>query len=337
MDLDLVFLGTAGSVPTPGRGLASMLLRRGGERMLFDCGEGTQRQMMRSCGMGDIEVVLLTHLHADHVLGLPGMLKTFALRERETPLSVVGPSGTAAFFRLLQPVIGRLSYDLDVEEVPGGGEAWSGPGYVVDAVPTEHSVRSLGYALREFDRPGQFDLDAARALGVPEGPAFGRLQRGQDVELEDGTIVRPAQVLGEARSGRTVVYSGDTRACRAIREASAGANVLVHEATFALDEVARSVETGHSTAHDAAITAAAADVDMLALTHVSTRYLGRELLAEARDVFPNTVLPRDFDIIEVPFAERGPAVHVPGGARQPRAARAASAPEQGAAADPANA
>ncbi|MBC7643987.1 MAG: ribonuclease Z [Thermoleophilia bacterium] len=319
MDLDVVILGTAGSVPTPGRALSSALIRRGGERFLLDCGEGTQRQMMRAGGLADIDIVLLTHLHADHTLGLPGMLKTFALRERSVPLTIAGPVGTDSFFRQISPLIGRLPYALDIVDVDDGWQC-DGDGYVLEALETDHSVRSVGWMLREHDRPGHFDTDAARALGVPYGPAFGELQRGNIVTLDDGTTIEPGQVLGEARQGRTIIYTGDTRACRRIRESAAGASVLVHEATFTVEEAARAVETGHSTAHEAAVTAAAADVGLLVLTHISNRYAGRELLDEALDVFDRTVLPRDFDVINVPFRERGDPELIAQGAR-PNAGR----------------
>lgn len=321
MDLDFVFLGTAGSVPTPRRGLSAGLLRRGGERILFDCGEGTQRQLMRSTGMGDIDSVLITHLHTDHVLGLPGMLKTFNLRERQHPLLVVGPPGMAAMWRLLRPIVGRLMFPVEVVEATDG---WShqGDGYDVRAFPTEHSVPSVGYCLREHERAGRFDIDAARALGVPDGPLFGRLQAGERIQLPDGASVDPRQVVGEARRGRSVVYTGDTKACAAVREAAANATLLIHEATFCTDEQERAAATAHSTARDAALTAAAADVSLLALTHISSRYGGREMLAEAQSVFPNVFVARDFDLVELPFPERGEPRLLRGGARErgPRSA-----------------
>lgn len=314
MDMDVVFTGTAGSVPTPHRGLASCLIRRGGERILIDCGEGTQRQLMRSCGLTEIDLVLVTHVHADHVLGIPGMLKTFSLREREEPLTIYGPRGFAGVFRDLRSVIGKLSYPVTVEEVVGGSR-FERDGYALIAVETRHSVPSVGWKLTEHDRPGRFDLEEAARLGVPEGPLFGRLQRGETVELGDGTIVTPQMVLGEARTGRAILYTGDTAACAEVRDAATGVDLLVHEATFATEEVDRAHATGHSTALEAALTAAAADVGMLALTHVSNRYLGRELLDEARAIFEHTVAPRDFDLIVVPFRERGEPELVKGGAR----------------------
>jgi ribonuclease Z len=317
MDLDLVFLGTAGSVPTPRRGLSSALIRRGGHRLLIDCGEGTQRQLMRSTGMADIDMLLITHLHTDHFLGMPGMLKTFNLRERTAPLTVVGPRGILPMWKLLRPVIGRLEFDVEVVEAADGWQLGA-DGYKIDAFATAHSVPSVGYRLVEPDRPGTFDVAEAERLGVPSGPLFGRLQRGESVQLADGSTIDPSAVVGEARSGRTVVYTGDTEATVAVREAARDATVLVHEATFCEDERDRADATRHATARDAALLAAAANVQMLVLTHVSNRYGGREIAAEAREFFPGAICAEDFDIIEIPYPERGEPRHIKRGARPRR-------------------
>ncbi len=319
MDLDLLFLGTAGSAPTASRGTSSTLVRRGGDRLLVDCGEGTQRQLLRSdAGLVDLEHVLLTHLHADHVLGLPGMLKTFALRGRELPVVVYGPRGTRALLQALGVVIGRLTYELRIVEL-GPGEAVERDGYRLVPFAVKHGGTALGYALREDGRPGRFDVAAADALGIPDGPARGALQRGEDVSLPDGRTVRPDDVLGTARRGRSVVLTGDTAPTASVVEAAAGADVLVHEATFLVDERARARETEHSTAGEAALVAREAGVALLALTHVSARYAGSEVEEEARQLFPETVVPRDFDVIEVPLPERGPPELVPRGGRRERA------------------
>jgi ribonuclease Z len=318
VDLDLLFLGTAGSAPTASRGTSSTLLRRGGDRLLVDCGEGTQRQLLRSdAGLVDLEHVFLTHLHADHVLGLPGMLKTFALRGRELPIVVHGPRGTAALIRALAVVIGRLTYELRIVEL-GPGDAIERDGYRLVSFAVQHGNTALGYALREDGRPGRFDVDAAEALGVPDGPARGALQRGEDVTLPDGRTVRPDDVLGPARRGRSVAITGDTAPAATVVEAASGVDVLVHEATFLADERARARETEHSTAGEAALVAREAGVALLALTHISARYAGAEVQEEARQLFPETVVPRDFDVIEVPLPERGSPELVPRGGRRER-------------------
>ncbi|HET9243998.1 MAG TPA: ribonuclease Z [Gaiella sp.] len=317
MDLDLVFLGTAGSAPTASRGASATLIRRGGDRLLVDCGEGTQRQLLRSdAGLSDLEEVFLTHLHADHVLGLPGMLKTFALRGRDLPITVYGPPGTAGLLRSLAIVIGRLTYPLSVVELRPGDVLERGE-YAIAPFAVAHGQTAVGYALREAPRPGRFDVDAADAVGVPHGPARGALQRGEPVEV-DGRVVRPEQVLGPARRGRTVVITGDTAPSDSVVDAAAGADVLVHEATFLGDEADRARETDHSTAAEAAAVARGANVRLLALTHLSARYAGTEVLEEATAVFERTVVPRDFDLIEVPLPERGEPELVERGGRRPR-------------------
>jgi ribonuclease Z len=304
MDLDVLFVGTAGSAPSARRGLPATLVRRGGDRLLFDCGEGTQRQLVRSVGLIELEEVFITHFHADHVLGLPGMLKTFSLRGRERPLTVYGPAGLRALFAGLAPVIGKTTFGVELVEL-GPNDELERDGYRIAAFEVDHGPRSLGYALVEDKRPGHLDPARAEELGVRPGPDLGRLQRGETV---DG--VRPEQVMGEARRGRKVVLAGDTAPCEMTRAVSFHADLLVHEATF-LDEAAdRAQETRHSTAREAAELAVEAEVSMLALTHVSPRYGGGELRDEARAVFENTVVPRDFDRIELPFPERGEPVHV---------------------------
>ena len=319
MDLDLVFLGTSASAPTAARGTAATLIRRGGDRLLVDCGEGTQRQLLRSdVGLVDLEHVFLTHLHADHVLGLPGMLKTFGLRGREVPITVYGPRGTRALLGALGVVVGRVAYPLDVVEL-GPGESVGLEDYRIETFAVAHGTTAVGYALREDERPGRFDVAAADALGVPSGPLRGALQRGEAVSLPDGRGVRPEEVLGGSRRGRTVVITGDTAPAASVVEAAAGADVLVHEATFLADERARAKETGHSTAGEAALVAKKADVGLLALTHLSARYPPSDVAEEARQLFPRTVVPRDFDLLVVPLPERGEPQLVPRGARRGRA------------------
>ena len=303
MDLDVIFIGTAGSAPTARRGLPATLVRRGGDRLLFDCGEGTQRQLVSSVGLFDVEEVFITHFHADHVLGLPGMLKTFSLRGREVPLTVHGPRGLGRLFEGLSPMVGRTTFEVRLVELSPNDEL-PRDGYRIATFGVEHSREAVGYALVEEERPGRFDEDRARELGVEPGPDFGRLQRGEAVGE-----VQPDQVLGEPRRGRTVVLAGDTAPCEMTRAVAYRADLLVHEATFADEDVARAAETNHSTAKQAAELAAEAQVGMLALTHVSPRYFGAELRDEARAVFERTIVPYDFDRVEIPLPERGEPVH----------------------------
>ena len=299
MDLSLFFAGTAGSVPTARRGLPALLLRAGGDRILFDCGEGTQQQLLRSVGLPELDVIFITHYHLDHWLGIIGILKTFDLRGRDRPLTVYGPPGLRALLDAMRPAWGRVTYPLSLEELDPHEEV-AFDGYVVAPFPVEHRVRAYGYSFAEDDRPGRFDAETAARLGVTPGPDFGRLQAGETVNG-----VTPDQVLGEPRRGRRIVYTGDTAPCQATEVFAHEADLLVHEATFLDDELARARETGHSTARQAAEVATAAGVKLLALTHLSTRYFPRDIRDEARAVFPDTLVPRDFDTIEVPFPERG--------------------------------
>jgi ribonuclease Z len=322
VDLDVVFLGTAGSMPTARRGPSATLIRRGGERLLVDCAEGTQRQLLRSSvGLPDLEDVLLTHFHADHFLGLPGMLKTFALRGREVPITVYGPPGLVELFGSLRRVTGRIAFEVRLQELRPG-ERLARDGYAVETFAVDHTANSIGYALVEEERPGRFDDEEADRLGVPFGPERGALQRGEPVTLADGTIVRPEQLIGEPRAGRKVVLAGDTAPSEHVVAAAHGADLLVHEATFSDEEAERARETRHSTAGDAAAVALAAGVRMLALTHLSNRYFGPEVEREARAVFPSTVVPKDFDVVEIPFPERGGPELLKGGARGGRPALA---------------
>jgi ribonuclease Z len=308
MDLDVVFVGTAGSAPTAGRGLPSTLVRRGGERLLFDCGEGTQRQLLRSIGLVELEEVFVTHFHADHILGLPGMMKTFALRGRERPLTVYGPPGLRTLFKVLDPLVGRPTFELRLVELEPNEEL-ERDGYRIAAFETAHRGRAYGYALVEEERLGRFDEQRALELGVQPGPDFGRLHHGEPVPGAAGDV-RPEQVVGEARPGRKVVIAGDGAPSPLTVAVSHGADLLVHEATFSEDEADRARETMHSTARQAAEIAREADVKLLALNHVSPRHAPSVLLDEAVGVFARTILPRDFDRVEIPFPERGEPVHV---------------------------
>jgi ribonuclease Z len=318
MDLSAIFLGTGGSVPSARRSTASVMLARGGQRLLFDCGEGTQRQLQRSLGLTQVDEIYLTHFHADHILGLPGLLKTYDLTAREEPLTIYGPRGLRDLFKTLGRLVGRTDYGIDLVEIDPG-EAVHHEGAEVQAFAVEHSVRANGYVLVEEKRPGRFDPEAAKALGVPEGPDFAALQRGEEVAGHDGPV-RPTDVMGPSRPGRIVAITGDTAPCHSTVSAAADADLLIHDASFSEEEAQRAADTGHSTVGQAAAVAQEAHVKLLALVHISSRYHVGAALDEAREVFDAVVAPRDFDVIEIPFPERAGPELVPNGAREPAAA-----------------
>ena len=322
-----MFFGTSGSVPTAQRAPTALLVRRGGERLLFDCAEGTQRQMLRSTvGLVELREVFLTHYHADHYLGLPGMLKTFALRGRELDLIVYGPPGLIDLFGALRRIFGKLTYELQLQELEAGAVI-PRDGYNLTTFAPAHGVSSIGYALVEEPRPGRFDVEAADALGV-DPRQRGLLQRGDSIELDEGVVVTPDEVLGPPRPGRKLVIAGDTAPSPIVLEAAREGEVLVHEATFLDEERERARETAHSTALEAAELARDADVSLLALTHLSNRYFGPEIAREARTIFPDTVVPKDFDVIDVPFPERGSPRLVKGAVRRSREAVTEPEPEE---------
>lgn len=329
MDLSVFFAGTAGSIPTARRGLPAVLVRRGADRILVDCGEGTQRQLVSSVGLMDLTEVFLTHFHADHWLGLPGLLKTFDLRARERPLALHGPPGLK---ELLGPVLraaGRTRFELRLVELEPG-HVLERDGFRIAAIPVSHRGPAFAYVFFEDERPGVFDPAAAQRLGLAPGPEFGRVQHGETIRG-----VSAEQVMGPSRPGRKLAISGDTRPCESVRLAAHGADLLIHESTFAKDETDRAKETGHSTATEAATLARDAEVRMLALTHFSTRYPVGRLRDEARAIFASTVTPRDFDTIELPYSEKGEPELVRWSDRKPEAADAAEATDAADATDPA--
>jgi len=299
--LNVTFLGTAGSLPTPDRNPSAVLVSREGEMMLFDCGEGTQRQMMRAkTGMMRLNYIFLTHLHADHILGIPGLLETLAFQGREEPITIAGPVHTARLVECFKSVC-YFSRNFEVRAVEMQPlDVLSMKGYRVTAISTHHSVPSIGFVLEEDIRPGRFNREAAISLGVPAGPLFGRLQRGQAIEVE-GKRVEPDQVMGPPRPGRKIVYTGDTRPCKSVQVAAEGADLLIHDCALASDMAEWARETRHSTAAEAAEIARCANVGRLALTHISSRYSEDTsvLLKEARSIFERTLVAEDMMTLDI--------------------------------------
>ena len=278
--------------------------------MLFDCGEGTQRQMMRWGAGFTLGDIFFTHFHTDHFLGALGLLKTLALQGREEPLRLWGPKGAAALFKRAEGLGNeRLTFPLTVTEVEPGVPIKRKDYEIVPYAVEHRQGAAIGFALVEQERRGRFDPDHASALGIPEGPLWGRIHKGEAVTLEDGRVIQPSELVGPTRAGRRVVITGDTRPCAATIEASVGADLLVHEATFGDEEAARAAETMHSTAREAAIVARMAGVRTLVLTHFSARYSRdpSELATQARAEFDGTiVLARDGMELEVPYRDAVP-------------------------------
>ncbi|MHB1311773.1 MAG: ribonuclease Z [Gemmatimonadaceae bacterium] len=304
MSLSVTFLGTSASRPTVERGVSALAVVREGETMLVDCGEGTQRQMMRygvSFNFGDL---LFTHFHADHIIGAVGLMRTMSLQGRTEPLRIWGPRGVAQMMKRADAFGGeRLSFPVEVAEVAPGTPI-KRKEYVIMPYPVDHrGAVAVGYALIEEERRGRFNPDLARELGIPEGPQWGRIHKGESITLEDGRVVEPSTLVGPTRRGRTLVISGDTRPCAATIELAAGADLLVHESTFGDEEAERAIETGHSTAREAAQVAAQAGVRRLVLTHFSARYSRdpSELMTEARQVFDRVTIARDGMDVDLPF------------------------------------
>jgi ribonuclease Z len=303
--LTVTFLGTAGSLPTPERNPSAIMINREGDLILFDCGEGTQRQMMRArTGMMRLNHIFITHLHADHILGIPGLIETMAFQGRERPLVIAGPVHTIELVEKLSSIC-CLARDFEVKAMDlKPGEVFRMKDCQVESLETHHSVPSLGFSLVEDQRLGKFNRDAAVALGVPSGPSFGKLQHGHSIKI-NGTLIQPEQVMGRPRPGRKIVYSGDTRPCRTVELASCNADLLIHDGALSDDMAEWASETKHSTAGEAAQLAKRANVRQLVLTHISSRYSEdlTPLLKDSRSVFENTFLAEDLMKLDIKFRD----------------------------------
>jgi ribonuclease Z len=300
----ITFLGTAAARPTVGRHVSCVVMQREGETFVFDCGEGTQRQMMRFGTGFSFDHIFFTHLHGDHFLGLTGLLRTMGLQDRREPMDLWTPRGTESVLKqAVELGVDRVPFEVRINGVEPGF-ALDRVAYRVAAYATKHGGRCIGWMISESDRPGRFNAERARELGIPEGPLWGRLHKGEAVEVEGRTIAS-AELVGPSRPGRKVLYPGDTRPAASVLEAAAGADLLIHEATFADDEMERAVKTGHSTAREAAEIARDAGVRQLVLTHFSPRYADdpRQLEREAQAVFPGVIAAQDGLSIEVPYRD----------------------------------
>lgn len=310
--LRVTFLGTAASRPTVGRNVSAIAVQREGELMLFDCGEGTQRQMMRYGTGFHVATIFFTHMHTDHFLGVVGLLRTMGLQGHSEPVDLYGPPGSRSVLsEAVHLGVERVPFEVRIHELEPGQHVERAE-YDVIAYPVKHGTSAVGYVLREHPRLGRFDVERARALGIPEGPLYRRLHHGEPVTV-NGREIRPEEVVGPPRPGRTVVYTGDTLPCNSTVEAARGADLLIHDATFGEEEAERAHETWHSTARDAAEVARRAGARRLVLTHLSARYADSPglLEREARSVFRNTIIASDGDVIEVPFRDADPASRTP--------------------------
>lgn len=302
MDLQVIFLGTAGSIPTTQRALPAIAVKRKNELILFDCGEGAQRQMIRAkVGFHKKTKVFITHMHGDHVLGLPGLLQTMALLDRTQELEIYGPVGVEAFINAIEETVQfARTFPICIKEITDEGTVCEEKEYTVQAAKANHVVDALAYALVEKPRPGRFNQEKARKLGVPEGPLWSRLQHGESIKLPNNKIVKPEDVLGKPRLGRKIVYTGDTRPTKALIKLAKNADLLIHEATLGDELKKRADEDGHSTPSEAAETAKKANVKRLILTHVSARYkIPETLLKQAKKFFKNVDVAEDFMRIEL--------------------------------------
>src|SRR5689334_5050834 len=298
-------LGTSSGKPTLRRNVSALAVAREGEWLLFDCGEGTQMQIARAkLNPSRLVAIFITHLHGDHFNGLAGLLSTMGLDRRVRELTLVGPPGIREYLDALARLkILYVNYPLDVREFGAMKEmtrVYEASDYFVAARPLDHRIFTLGYRLEERDRPGRFDLERARALGIPEGPLYRRLQLGEDVQLDDGRVIHSSDVVGPPRPGKAIAYCTDTRPFAGTVELARGVDLIIHEATYTDDMATEARDYGHSTAAQAAQIARDADASRLLITHFSTRYADvTPLYEEARNVFPETLLAQDLMEIDV--------------------------------------
>jgi len=306
MSMRIIFLGTAGSIPTLKRNLPAVLVCRKNDQILFDCGEGVQRQMlMAKTGFHKKMKIFLSHMHGDHVLGLPGLMQTMALMDRRNKLQVYGPNGIRHFLKSVREALQfGLTYPVEIHEIYSAGIVCAEPEYTIEAAESNHVMSGFAYGLIEKQRPGKFYPEKAKALGIPEGEIWSKLQRGEEVKLANGKTVKPEEIMGSNRKGRKIVYTGDTRPFKDFARFASGANLIIHEATLDDTLVEKADQDGHSTPSQAAEQAMKAKAKRLILTHISARYPDAKLLLEqAQKVFKNVAIAEDFLEIEMPLED----------------------------------
>jgi len=300
----VVFLGTSSATPTKNRSLPAIAIRREGQVILMDCGEGAQRSFVKfGLGLNKEMLILITHLHGDHVNGLLGLLQTMSMSQRIRALTIVAPSELFGWLKATMEVF-HIGLTFDVSLVPvRSGVVFRGKDFRIRAARANHSVDAWSFVFEELPRPGVFDLNRAKALGIPEGKKWSSLQRGRHVVVA-GVRIHPSQVLGPARPGRSVGYSGDTRPTKGLTRFFSGVELLIFDSTFAAKDADRAVERKHSTSSEAALLAREAGAKRLALTHFSARYKRTDgLLRESQKIFPETVAARDGLVLDVPAAQ----------------------------------
>lgn len=298
--MKLVFLGTGGSYPTPKRNVSALALKYKGEVILFDCGEGTQRQFMRSSiSFMDTKKIFVTHFHGDHFLGIPGLIQSMNLNNRQDDLEIYGPLGTTKFVKeLIKMGYFNPGFQVKIQDLKPEAEVRFSD-YYVSSIKAEHNIPSLAYKFKEKDKVGRFDKQKALDLGIPEGPLFSKIQQGMDVKVNGNTIT-PDQILGPPRMGRTIVYSGDTKPCMDIMKASLNTDVLIHDGTLESSLSDEAVKRGHSSVRHAAEIAKKANVEKLFITHISPRYEHTAFLEnEARKIFKESYIPQDLSVFDV--------------------------------------
>jgi len=307
MSLHVIFLGTAAGVPTPKRSLPAILIQRDGEQLMFDCGEGAQRQMLIAKASFNRRMkIFVTHMHGDHMMGLPGLMQTMALMNRERKLDIYGPVGIKDFLEGIKRTVQFvLTFPVEIHEIQKASVICEEEEYSVQAVPSKHVIPSFAYAYIEKPRPGKFYPEKAKALGVKEGPLWSKLQSGHKIKLPNGRVVKPEHVMGPPRHGRKIVYTGDTRPFRLLPKFAADADLLIHDSTLSEDLAERAKEYGHSTPDQAARSAKKAKAKKLILTHISQRYEDTSIwLKPVKKIFKNTVVAEDFTRIEIPLLDK---------------------------------